>query len=130
MKTLPASASESPACDSLALAEELCAHTQIATRARVAAALIFGQHYIWRDGKEYYTPAGLRLIAEAHDADRDPAAALVCRRRADALQPPPAAAAPSLVTAPADFESGEEEFLAKRWDLRVERAQPELTSAS
>lgn len=84
----PAAASPVPLLDSRRVKEQLPDARRIAIRTHAARAMIFGEHWAWRHGAEYYTPAGLRFLADAHEREHDHAGALVCRALAAELEAP------------------------------------------
>lgn len=88
-----------------------------AERSRVRTAALrssdYGVHWVWKNGAEYLTADGLRLIADAYDAANDKAAALVCRRLVNEAEAAPTPPPRAVVAAVRDR-------IAERWDLRAE----------
>ena len=82
MHNKPTGANRRAAIESRRVREELSSPRQIAIRTQAVREMEFGRHWIWRNGEEYLTAEGLRLLADAYDRERDEAAALVCRRLA------------------------------------------------
>lgn len=110
-KTLPPSAIGRAALDARRVKEALPEAHRVGIRCRAVRDVEFGTHWIWRNGAEHYTPAGLLALAEAHNREQDPAGAIICRRLAAeiaaadvvdlvASQPPTPADAPEVLTHP------------------------------
>jgi hypothetical protein len=103
------------AIESRRVREELNTPAQSSVRFRTVREMEYGRHWLWRNGAEYYTAEGMRFLAEAHDRESDPAAALVCRRLADevdAMEARDAAAAAHKPTQPDYFAELERRHLA------------------
>lgn len=116
--TLSPSATGRAAIDSRRVREELPSGQQIAVRCRAVRDMMFGEHWLWRNGAEYFTAAGLRMLADAYAQESDAAAALVCRNLADELDAEEAHEKAASTPRPVATD----EVLAKRWDLREGQA--------
>lgn len=107
---MSATTMRTPAVEARVVVRELPEDTRAQLRVRVMIRAEFGVHWLWRNGAEYYTAAGLRLLAEAYDAEHDEAAAVVCRRLAVEID--------REVAQPVAESFAE--LASRRWDLRGE----------